>query len=793
VQNRPPVVRPPARPVRPVEQGATAADVEAMIAKAKDFLYKAQAPDGGFEGVPARPPVIGAEGVMALRNDTSHGGASALAVYALLAAGEPETDPRLAKGIKYLKSIDIKGTYPLGLRSLVWYQLSLFRDPKDRKTPAAQELLACANHDARLLLQGMGDQGESLGLYTYSCAQPAGHYDHSCANYGTMGVWACRAAGADVPPKYWQFVQDAWRRHQLRDGSWMYHGGPNEAGVDREGTLSMTTGGLVNLFITQEILDPNKTGDCKGNVVNPGIEAGINWVADHTRQMAGNGGFSAGYPEYTLFNLVRVGRESGYQRFGDFDWFQAGADYLLRRQAADGSFGFGGGQQGVSNTAFGLAFLALGRAPVVLNKLEYGPDVVAGNAKAANWNQRPRDAANLTRWLERHYHRQLNWQIVTLRMPLEVLQQAPILYVAGNQELAFPPLDRKVLQDYVEQGGLVVANADCSNKRFAESFMKLGRQIWPGYEFRLATPEHAIHKTGLFPPKARPPQVWALGNGAREYMVLISDSDPAKQWQQLPQQPALAAAAAAAVPPQRDQAAQLAANLHHYATERGQLRDKKQTHIIKLNPDEIPARKVPLTHLKHDGNWNPEPAGLKHLSAHLTRTHKLALELKTVDVAKEPIETRVAYLTGTEPLKFDEPTREKLRRFGYEGGLLIVDACGGAPDFVESAERELKAIFEQASQELKLDHPVFTVGVDTRTVSYREMFRPRMGNRVTGPPLLKAINKGKIVAFFSPLDMSVALVGHPIDGVHGYAPDSARNLMLNMLLYGLAQDAGKAP
>ena len=48
----------------------------------------------------------------------------------------------------------------------------------------------------------------------------------------------------------------------------------------------------------------------------------------------------------------------------------------------------------VVNTSFAILFLAQGRAPIVMNKLEYD---IAG--KDGNWNQRPRDVANVTRWI----------------------------------------------------------------------------------------------------------------------------------------------------------------------------------------------------------------------------------------------------------------------------------------------------------------------------------------------------------------------------------------------------------
>ena len=60
-----------------------------------------------------------------------------------------------------------------------------------------------------------------------------------------------------------------------------------------------------------------------------------------------------------------------------------------------------------------------------MNKVQYE----VGNKKEANWNQRPRDLANLSRYIGKQTERELNWQIVNLKAPVEELHDAPILYI----------------------------------------------------------------------------------------------------------------------------------------------------------------------------------------------------------------------------------------------------------------------------------------------------------------------------------------------------------------------------
>ena len=59
-----------------------------------------------------------------------------------------------------------------------------------------------------------------------------------------------------------------------------------------------------------------------------------------------------------------------------------------------------------------LLFLSHGSAPLVMNKLDYSE---AGKyPEDMHWNQRPRDVANIARWIGRETERELNWQTVNL-------------------------------------------------------------------------------------------------------------------------------------------------------------------------------------------------------------------------------------------------------------------------------------------------------------------------------------------------------------------------------------------
>src|SRR5690606_23633136 len=145
---------------------------------------------------------------------------------------------------------------------------------------------------------------------------------------------------------------------------------------------------------------------------------------------------------------------------------------------------------GFCDNAFALIFLSRGSAPVAFNKLQYNLEE-RGKKGEGNWNQRPRDIANLVRWMGKQVERDLNWQIVNLSAPASELLDAPIHYIAGNQALSLSTEDKAKLRVYVYTGGLIVGHAGCDDSKFTSSFRRLGQELF-GSEFRDLPEDHLI-------------------------------------------------------------------------------------------------------------------------------------------------------------------------------------------------------------------------------------------------------------------------------------------------------------
>src|SRR5262249_19890628 len=106
---------PAAAPSPAAPRGVAAEKVDAALEKAKAFLYSQQK-NGNWEDVQAPEAKVIPPDV----KSGQWGGLTAIATYALLAAGENPQDDRLRSAIEFLQKAEIQGIYALGLRAQVW-------------------------------------------------------------------------------------------------------------------------------------------------------------------------------------------------------------------------------------------------------------------------------------------------------------------------------------------------------------------------------------------------------------------------------------------------------------------------------------------------------------------------------------------------------------------------------------------------------------------------------------------------------------------------------------------------
>ncbi len=79
-----------------------------------------------------------------------------------------------------------------------------------------------------------------------------------------------------------------------------------------------------------------------------------------------------------------------------------------------------------------------------------------------DWNCRPQDLSNLTRWLSRTFEVPLRWEVVSFDMSLAQWRVAPILYITGSKSPAFTEPQIARLRRFVLEGGTIFS---CAGRR----------------------------------------------------------------------------------------------------------------------------------------------------------------------------------------------------------------------------------------------------------------------------------------------------------------------------------------
>lgn len=740
-------------------QDPKADDIDAAIKRGREFLMKIRTADKHWD-----PPFPAGDWAV-----NHPGGRTALTVLALISTGDSASSESVSKAVEALRTWKTDSTYVIGVRASLFSQLA--QNPENRQV---------CFYDLSLIKNAYVKNGKLVGLYGYfpppvniNKARPD-HPHFSTSNYGVLGAWALADAGYELPPEYWQTMDNAWRNWQRKSGAWGYRPepGPDDNPEHRD-SMSMTTAGIASLLISSDFM----VREVKGNPQDIRIEAGLKWIDTNWDKISQQYGTNGPFMDcYSLYNIERLGVASGLRRIGPRDWYAVGSKMLLGLQNKDGSWKRLPTSAAV-DTSFALLFLSHGKAPVMMNKLQYNVlDPKTKQPALANWNQRPRDAANLVLWAKRQLERDLRWQIIDLNATTGELLEAPILYLAGDQALTFTDAEVSRMRDFCEAGGIILGCPDRGNKDFNDSFRKLGSRLFSKYEFRRLPENHYI-----FTGESSKASTWkkqisveGLSNGAREMMLLIPEGDLGKYW-------------SSRMSSTRPETFQLAANIYLYSIGKSGAWERGRGYY--LPPVASPAgdpRKV--VRIEYSGNWNPEPYGWKRLQAILAGSNKTALTIDSVKLGEGKLKgVKLAHLTGTAEVRFTQAQRDELKSFVNDGGTLLVDSCGGSDEFGASLMLEMHQIFgndaKALDDELKIASPVFEKwGPKISKLNFRD-YSIAKGRISTGGVGLRAMEiKGRPAVIFSYQDLSTGLTGAPTDAVDGFTPASAVDVVRNIVL-----------
>ncbi len=357
--------------------------VNAAIDLGVRWLKRAQRADGTWKGVHDRGYPMGG---------------TALATLTLLKCGVKPDDPAVESAFAFLRTQALVRTYEVGVLLMAIAARyapaheTFAPEETDRYGSSAKPKDPCqlgiSKEDLEWMKRGVAfliEQQNAEGAWRY----PEGGTDLSNTQYALLGLQAANRCGALVPPKVWvaalEFLiqgQESYGRPCMYKGNevrgryrmqwsepalargWRYIPGQKAFPVSG----SMTTAGLAGLIICQSELWGSRrfTGELRQQA-RRGIRDAMAWLQQHydvtenpieqdpAAPAEGAEGLPFGPVDtwylYYMYGLERAGILGRFRFLGPKDWYEEGAEVLLRLQMPQGSFG------PLHDTCFGLLFL----------------------------------------------------------------------------------------------------------------------------------------------------------------------------------------------------------------------------------------------------------------------------------------------------------------------------------------------------------------------------------------------------------------------------------------------------
>ena len=362
----------------PRRAAAAVATLWAKFAFVVLLWLTASAPVGLFAYTPESPQVKSTikKGIAYLDSQMSKDpqpGAQALAGIAMVKCDVPADNPQILAAVKAVKELipdndpkmaSITNIYTVGMSIIFLVEL----DPVKYKP------------EIDCLLQFLYAKQKKHGGWGYFNRETG---DTSMTQYGVLSSWEAKQAGFNVPPEALDGVADWLLRTQDPSGGFAYQGT-----VAPEGTLvpqgvevrhSMTAAGAGSLYVLTNLFQMDVGQKKKSELptalkevrdkearTGGGVLTRITPKAMHEAHVRANEWMKKNYTieppfHYEYYYLYALER---YMSFHDEveqisekepKWYNDGVEYILKHQAADGSFNEGCGP--TADTAFAVLFL----------------------------------------------------------------------------------------------------------------------------------------------------------------------------------------------------------------------------------------------------------------------------------------------------------------------------------------------------------------------------------------------------------------------------------------------------
>jgi len=690
-------------------------------------------------------------------------GLTEISVFTLVYTGVHPNRPVVENGLKALLARNLDYTYAISMRCMAYAYIQ--RKLSGIRRDAVRKAMKI---DAMWLCQAQGSHG---GWNYSSLGGQGGRFDFSNTQMAILALREAALAGCEIPDIVWQRAQALYFKGQSKNGGWGY------TLTDKGTRGSMTAAGLASIFITMDNLNlasgcPCAAGRSRqvGGEFDRRVDAALGWLEKNFTPNKNPQHPHDRHQYYWLYSVERVGIAAGYKYFGTHNWFKEGATLLVRQQQGGHWSGHAGP---IPETCFATLFLFKGRAPILFNKLEFN----------GVWNAHRRDIANLTAYIQHVKEQMFQWQIVSLRAPVDELHDAPVLFITPESIPEFSDAHKKKLREFTDTGGTILLEASCGNqnvRKWARDFIK---ELWPEWALKPLGPEHPSYKEPHS--LTRRPEIFGMHDGLRTFLFHAMD-DIGCPWQTK----AMAG---------RKYLFDWGINLFTYATDRRPLRSKLESRVSQQKErftGKVTAgrkKSLKVVRVKYDGaGWltNRNYGGWKNVRDYASNKAGLSVTVNNAGTTPNALAgADIAYLTGPGEIPMAADQQQALKAYLAKGGFLWAEAAGGNAAFSGAFQKlclamglTLKRIPQtDAMLSGRFDGGAKGFGLISDVQFTRALRVARLGR--AHAELMGLYDGNKLVGVYSPFDIVFSTTGYNAYECRGYDAQDAKAVATNILIH----------
>lgn len=413
-----------------------------------------------------------------------------------------------------------------------------------------------------------------------------------------------------------------------------------------------------------------------------------------------------------------------------------------------------------------------------------------------DWSARPNDLNNLLKSMKAMLNVNFSMEVRDLAEIDPNPEKNPILYRTGHFHFQHSEAERKILRQYLLNGGMIIYDAGMGSKPFYDSAKEELAAIFPEIPVQRLSADHPIfhayydldqvqYRAGVRKAGFKGSDPWLEGISVDcRTVAVVSRWGMGIGWDAVNDENIQGYSI--------ESAQKLGINLVSYATAQ-RAWARQLAHAMELvDANANNAGKVALTQVIYDGEWKTRHKGLSILLHQFNQKTDIPVKFNLAERRLSDsriFDSPVLYMTGHENFQLSAAEVQNLRRYLLNGGMLFAEACCGRKAFDIAFRREIaKVLPETQLTTLPAGSALFSLPNKIQTVGITPALMAQMGNRSMIEPKVEVVDvKGHHSVIYSPYGLAGGWEMSQNPYGYGYDETAALALGENILLYAVTQ------